>query len=67
MLTKAFGKYTWISEGSDTRVILLFPTNRFMRKGQVGSHREELEPEYITRLTAYIEKGLKGSAFQFME
>ncbi|XP_035791328.1 luciferin sulfotransferase-like [Anopheles albimanus] len=40
---------------------------RFMRKGQVGSHREELEPEYITRLTAYIEKGLKGSAFQFME
>ncbi|XP_035893420.1 luciferin sulfotransferase-like [Anopheles stephensi] len=40
---------------------------QFMRKGQVGSHRDELSGEYIQRLNAYIEKHLKGSSFKFIE
>ncbi|XP_058066588.1 luciferin sulfotransferase-like [Anopheles bellator] len=40
---------------------------RFMRKGQIGSHREEMSPEYIARLNAYIERNLNGSDFRFLE
>uniref|UniRef100_A0A182N2Z9 Sulfotransferase domain-containing protein n=1 Tax=Anopheles dirus TaxID=7168 RepID=A0A182N2Z9_9DIPT len=40
---------------------------RFMRKGQVGSHRQELSPEYIEQLNAYIEHNLKGTNFKFFE
>ncbi|XP_053669264.1 luciferin sulfotransferase-like [Anopheles marshallii] len=40
---------------------------QFMRKGQVGSHREELSGEYIQKLNAYIERHLMGSSFIFME
>uniref|UniRef100_A0A1I8JUQ0 Sulfotransferase domain-containing protein n=1 Tax=Anopheles funestus TaxID=62324 RepID=A0A1I8JUQ0_ANOFN len=40
---------------------------QFMRKGQVGSHREELSSEYIQKLNVYIERHLSGSSFKFME
>lgn len=40
---------------------------RFMRKGKIGSHREELTAEYIVRLEAYIERQLQGTDFRFME
>lgn len=40
---------------------------RFMRKGKIGSHREELTVEYIARLDAYIERQLHGTDFRFME
>lgn len=40
---------------------------RFMRKGKIGSHREELTTEYIARLEAYIERQLQGTDFRFME
>uniref|UniRef100_A0A182W218 Sulfotransferase domain-containing protein n=1 Tax=Anopheles minimus TaxID=112268 RepID=A0A182W218_9DIPT len=40
---------------------------QFMRKGEVGSHREELSSEYIHRLNIYIERHLKGSNFKFVE
>uniref|UniRef100_A0A182QHY4 Sulfotransferase domain-containing protein n=1 Tax=Anopheles farauti TaxID=69004 RepID=A0A182QHY4_9DIPT len=39
----------------------------FMRKGQVGSHRQELSKEYIERLDAYIERNLKETEFSFYE
>uniref|UniRef100_A0A6E8WBN7 Sulfotransferase domain-containing protein n=1 Tax=Anopheles coluzzii TaxID=1518534 RepID=A0A6E8WBN7_ANOCL len=40
---------------------------QFMRKGMVGSHREELSSEYIERLNAYIGRQLRGSSFKFHE
>uniref|UniRef100_A0AAG5DMR4 Sulfotransferase domain-containing protein n=1 Tax=Anopheles atroparvus TaxID=41427 RepID=A0AAG5DMR4_ANOAO len=40
---------------------------RFMRKGKIGSYREELTTEYITRLDAYIERQLEGTDFRFLE
>ncbi|XP_053670279.1 luciferin sulfotransferase-like [Anopheles nili] len=40
---------------------------QFMRKGQIGSHRQELPNEYIERLSAYTQKYLEGSNFKFIE
>ncbi|XP_052873038.1 luciferin sulfotransferase-like [Anopheles cruzii] len=38
---------------------------QFMRKGQIGSYREELSAEYIARLDTYIERHLADSDFHF--
>lgn len=40
---------------------------QFMRKGQVGSHKEELTPEYIQRLQDHIDEKLAGSKFTYMD
>ncbi|XP_058118160.1 luciferin sulfotransferase-like [Anopheles ziemanni] len=40
---------------------------RFMRKGKIGSHREELTDEYIAKLDTYIQQQLQGTDFRFME
>lgn len=38
---------------------------QFMRKGQVGAHREEMPAEFIAKLNEYTEKYLRETDFRF--
>lgn len=42
------------------------PKFQFMRKGKVGTYKEELEENYIQRFRAHIEKQLVGSTFNYI-
>lgn len=42
------------------------PKFQFMRKGKVGTYKDELEPEYIQRFQAHINEQLKGTSFKYI-
>ncbi|XP_062549711.1 luciferin sulfotransferase-like [Armigeres subalbatus] len=40
---------------------------RFMRKGQVGSYKDELPAEFVDKLDAFVEQQLNGSNFKYRD
>lgn len=42
-------------------------TYNFINKGVVGSHKEELSPEYKKKFDEWIQSNLENSDFKFLE
>lgn len=49
------------------KYILPFFCNSFLRKGKVGSYRDELNEEQIQKLDDWTEEAFKNSDFKFIE
>ncbi|XP_038107835.1 sulfotransferase 1A1 [Culex quinquefasciatus] len=43
------------------------PDFRFMRKGQIGSYKDELPEEYVNKLKLLVKNELKGTNFSYKE
>lgn len=50
-----------------TLVTFFLTFNRFLRKGKVGSYRDELNDKQIQKLDDWAEEAFKHSDFKFKE